>query len=451
MHFLAPIWFLSAAAVAIPILIHLWNNRKGKTLSVGSTAFLERAAEEKSWQRKLTDPLLLVLRCLLLVLLSALLAQPFFPGKGNAGEHKGWVLAPKNEFAQTYRHFSQPIDSLLKNGFELRYFEPGFAGTTPEAALRDSSRQAIVENTSYWALAQAAQQAVADSVPIYIFTDNRLAHFFGTRPVATRKLVWQTYSASADSSQQSLKANSTSTDTATLSVVIVTDGNAGDGNYIRAALTAIADFEKKKINIALAAAEAKTIPRVDWVFWLNTNPPPSDLNCRNLLLYETGNVETVSSWISTRDETKMMDEPALLYKVAGIDHETGTSEMLWKDGFGRGILTMEKIKAQNRFHFYSRFDPDWNGLVWSAEFPAALKSLLEFEKEGNHDVESRGQTLDPLQVKLEPGKAAFVGLIQSGSQPVNSAAIYIWALVFLVFIIERVISYLKQNKGEHGQ
>jgi len=112
---------------------------------------------------------------------------------------------------------------------------------------------------------------------------------------------------------------------------------------------------------------------------------------------------------------------------------------------------MEKIKAQNRFHFYSRFDPDWNGLVWSAEFPAALKSLLEFEKEGSQDVESHGQTLDPLQVKLEPGKAAFVGLIQSGSQPVNSAAIYIWALVFLVFIIERVISYLKQNKGEHGQ
>ena len=83
-HFLAPIWFLSAAAVAIPILIHLWNNRKGKTLLVGSTAFFEKAAEEKSWQRKLTDPLLLLLRCLLLLLLSALLAQPFFPAVGTA-------------------------------------------------------------------------------------------------------------------------------------------------------------------------------------------------------------------------------------------------------------------------------------------------------------------------------------------------------------------------------
>src|SRR6185295_3423123 len=149
-------------------------------------------------------------------------------------------------------------------------------------------------------------------------------------------LHWNTFSIAGDSSGEALHTKTNPVDGA-FSVVIVTDGNSNDGEYIRAALAAIAEFEKRKIDISQITGEEKTVPSADWIFWLKSNMPTSRLQCRNLLIYETGKPEAVSTWLSTGDNVQMAQEQTGLYRIAGNQPETDSAQIIWKDGFGRGL------------------------------------------------------------------------------------------------------------------
>ena len=76
MSFLAPFWLFAASAILIPIAIHLWNKRQGKTVKVGSLRWLEASASNRWSSIRLSNFWLLVLRCLILILLAVALAQP---------------------------------------------------------------------------------------------------------------------------------------------------------------------------------------------------------------------------------------------------------------------------------------------------------------------------------------------------------------------------------------
>jgi hypothetical protein len=65
-----------ALAVAIPIAIHFWHRRQGKPLPWAATLWLEEKQQQQSRGFRLDNLWLLLLRCLLVVLLAALLAQP---------------------------------------------------------------------------------------------------------------------------------------------------------------------------------------------------------------------------------------------------------------------------------------------------------------------------------------------------------------------------------------
>src|SRR5216684_1533812 len=98
------------AGIIVPVAIHLWNNKQGKVLAIGSIAFLEKTSRRKARSRKLSEWGLLLLRCLLLILLSLLLAGPFWKSTSSAEGKKGWVLG--GEGVKGYR---PTIDSLIKD------------------------------------------------------------------------------------------------------------------------------------------------------------------------------------------------------------------------------------------------------------------------------------------------------------------------------------------------
>src|SRR5882724_4127449 len=100
------------AGVIAPVVIHLWNNKRGKVLAIGSIAFLEKASPKKARSRKVSEWLLLLLRCFLLMLLAFLLAGPYWKKKPGAGK-KGWVLV--GEGAGDLKVL---IDPLVKEGYE---------------------------------------------------------------------------------------------------------------------------------------------------------------------------------------------------------------------------------------------------------------------------------------------------------------------------------------------
>lgn len=80
MSFLYPIFLLAGIALVIPVLIHLFNLRRYKTVLFPHTRFLKNIQTRSRKQRQVRYKWLLLIRLLLLALLVLAFAQPFFPG-----------------------------------------------------------------------------------------------------------------------------------------------------------------------------------------------------------------------------------------------------------------------------------------------------------------------------------------------------------------------------------
>ncbi|MBK8659237.1 MAG: BatA and WFA domain-containing protein [Bacteroidetes bacterium] len=108
MQFLFP-WFLTAlVALAIPVIIHLFNFRRFKTVYFSNVKFLKEVKEETASRSKLKHLLVLAARLLALAFLVFAFAQPFISNK-------------KNQFAAGKKNVSIYID----NSFSVNAIQDG--------------------------------------------------------------------------------------------------------------------------------------------------------------------------------------------------------------------------------------------------------------------------------------------------------------------------------------
>jgi hypothetical protein len=84
MEWLAPAWLAAALAVAIPILLHLRDQRPPTVIRVGSVADLNPSIAAKR-RRQLRDVPLLLLRCVIIILGTMYLAGPQLTVRDTAG------------------------------------------------------------------------------------------------------------------------------------------------------------------------------------------------------------------------------------------------------------------------------------------------------------------------------------------------------------------------------
>ncbi|WP_288423421.1 BatA domain-containing protein [uncultured Spirosoma sp.] len=102
-----PYMLWGALAVVIPIAIHFWHRKQGKPLPWAATGWLEKKQQQQSRGLRFDDRWLLLVRCLLVVLLAVLLAQPMLPSLS------------KPPIVQTV-HLVQPSAAVVDNfRFEL--------------------------------------------------------------------------------------------------------------------------------------------------------------------------------------------------------------------------------------------------------------------------------------------------------------------------------------------
>ena len=80
MGFLTPLFLIALAGLAIPVLIHLTRQEKGKPLGFPSLMFLRRIPFEETSRRRIRHWVLLVMRLAALGLLVAAFARPFVRG-----------------------------------------------------------------------------------------------------------------------------------------------------------------------------------------------------------------------------------------------------------------------------------------------------------------------------------------------------------------------------------
>src|SRR5215469_16601943 len=127
MGLLSP-WFLAgAAAVALPIYLHLLRRHRSDPRPFSSLMFFERRTQSSIKHRKLRYLLLLSLRVALLLLLALAFANPFVTRTAaSGGSRKMLVIAVDNSFSMRYGdHLARAKQAALQAVSNLNAGERG--------------------------------------------------------------------------------------------------------------------------------------------------------------------------------------------------------------------------------------------------------------------------------------------------------------------------------------
>ena len=115
MQFLFPAFLAALAAIAIPILIHLFYFRRFKRVYFTNVQFLKEVKEESSNRRKLRNLIVLLMRCLAIIFLVLAFAQPFIPKSENVKKgDKGISVYIDNSFSMEALAKDAPLLELSK-------------------------------------------------------------------------------------------------------------------------------------------------------------------------------------------------------------------------------------------------------------------------------------------------------------------------------------------------
>jgi hypothetical protein len=177
----------AAAAVAVPIFVHLLLRPRARRVDIGTVRFLTLALKESTRRRKLRRWLLLALRCAAILLLALLFARPYLSRAGAEGRDREAILLIDRSASMGAAQSGQTLfaraqdaaDKVLKELPEhtvihLAYFDA--QGVEPASEVRiDRARQAGYAATGYdQALRWARDQVVLSPRPrrtVYLFTD----------------------------------------------------------------------------------------------------------------------------------------------------------------------------------------------------------------------------------------------------------------------------------------
>ncbi len=501
--FLNPIWLFAAAAVVIPVAIHLWNIRPGRVLKFGSISLMQAASRKSSRSLKLLDIPLLIVRCLLLIVLALLLATPLWQKKLQGSKVKGWVLIPKDNLQACYQKFKPRIDSLINGGYEFHYFDKDFATADLKQLLTQPKDATLPQPTNYWNLVNQLDTIAPPTLPIYIFSPNRTPNFTGQKPQVALNLHWQTYIPADSTSKwiQSAWINTNGSirvvqgnskpsgttynytdirsgdetvspyhvtinngqasislktgdqqpiivDTATMKIAVYAD-NTIDAGYLKAAVQAVSQFTQRKIRTK-QYNDVNAIPSgQNWLFWLSEKPVTSKLaqETGNIFRYEKGKAINSDSWLSNSSIFSVAlqhDQKISLYKLIGSN--SPVNNIIWRDGFGHPVLSLQKQEQVNNYTFYSRFDPAWNDLVWRDEFPGWIMQLIIDDKTPSFNKYYK-RVLDQQQIMPDIINQTHVAVKTTGY---NNLSNYFWLLLALLFGIERWMANRTQTSTING-
>lgn len=491
MTLLAPYWLFAASAILVPIAIHLWNKRQGKTVKVGSLRWLEASAS-KQWSRiRLTDVGLLLLRCLILLLLVFALADPVIENHptGKAKGSKAVYISPGLLHSKALTTIKPTVDNLLLRGYSLHAFEPAFSTISKEhwAQLSTTPTDSVVGNGNHWALLPAlAERYPLNQDSVWLFTSDQQRHYKGEPaplqenitwvPIALEdSLVWiyKAYAAGADSVQlivgkssrqgTSYSRHSLSRRTGRRNIdglqiqlldqndslwiydskqeqqkvlvqeqpsrisIFADKAQQSEVRYLSAAIAAISNHT----GVPLKTTEAPADSTTKWLFWFSDAALPDSL----LELVEQG----ISVWVQPGSEPSPTKARFVAAGNALRLHQVSLQEanydkVVWAATNGEPLLTSQLSGKGRIYHFRSGFSPKWSNLGQSAQLPELLLPLLLPQTEmTKYDARAMPESL--LKPTLK--KALPVSMHEE-----QQTKLLPWLVLaaFLFFILERIIA-----------
>ncbi|MCE7040111.1 BatA domain-containing protein [Dyadobacter sp. CY312] len=164
MAFLQPVMFWGALAIVIPIVIHFWYQKKGKTIAWAATQWLTDKTNLQHRGIRLDEIPLLLIRCLLIILLALLLAKPVADWlKGNEANAVTHVVETNSQVVGNYRF---EIEEALRKGEKVYWISPGTEELKDVSIIPDYGAQVLN-------LQESVSQAAKNGARIHVYIRNK--------------------------------------------------------------------------------------------------------------------------------------------------------------------------------------------------------------------------------------------------------------------------------------
>jgi hypothetical protein len=146
MELLQPYMLWGTLAVTLPVIIHFWYQKKGKTIAWAASRWLTEKTTLQHRGVRLDEIPLLSLRCLLIILLALILSKPLFNWlKDSQAKTTIHLVQPNRAVADNFRF---EIESAKKKGEAVYWINPEVTEFTDLASIPDIvNSELFLQNT----------------------------------------------------------------------------------------------------------------------------------------------------------------------------------------------------------------------------------------------------------------------------------------------------------------
>lgn len=425
----SPVGLWALLALAIPILIHLFNRSRGRLVRIGHIDLIKQARRLKVTEVKLTQWLLLLLRLGIFTLAALMLAGLASPGLESSEKPTAYVTAAWIRAVQP-----ELINELLARNDRVFVLQPGYVPL--DATMADEIRQTPLETSSIrniWPLLAERLSLEYHGGAVDVYATDLLQQFGTSRPALPRAVNWNLTHPLQVPEIRNLPNR----------VAIAYDmERQQDAELFRAALTSL---------------KAQRIPGLTWEMTDSRHITPQQLNSDWLIYLSEDQLTPAQQALISTPTTLLMDAvgepvpgsieyvslpfyPFSSFRLNGLASSTDDAQTLIATSDGTAVLQEYQAGPARILHFNSRFNPQWSSIAQQPEFPELLLHLMLSKQALTRTFSDAAITIDQLNAGT-PGQAPDIPL------PRRSLQSLLAILLVLLWVTERWLSERKQREA----
>ncbi len=436
-----PILLLGFGCLVIPIVIHLFNNSRGRIVEIGSIELLRKLKSSLVSEIKLRRLLLLTLRLIIFSLATLIIAQLFIKSdylRSAKSLHlvsQAWLNSASDaELNALFKQQTQDkIIQLITNDFAALTSHEG-------VVITNNGVDNIYESLQLWPLLlDKITKTDQKAIDVYItntFAGTDFAALNTLKPSLAKAVVWH------------IKTLDKPTATA-----IQKPFNIGiywqssrDISHLQTALQLIKKHQHSGLEVTLLDSKQWSELNVDALFYLSDEPVAVDLIKQvqqgMLLISDASSAQINSGYWQVSANSPLLNA-AIVYQYSPLANQEnsvntendGLLPQQWSLSNGALLLSKQQLGKGKHLKFASRFEDDWLNITRQAKFPAILLSLLAEQQKFS---EFNQLALATAQMQLPAQQTNPQATIAEQ----HRYSLFNWCAIFLVFawLLERFIS-----------
>lgn len=435
LSFLHPAAWWGMAAIAIPVLIHLFNRSQGRLVRIGHIDLIKNARKLKVTELKLAQWLLLLVRIALFVLAGLILAGLARPGLQSSSLHTAYVtpawLASSSplQITDLLQRFSDPKTS------RIYVLQEGYPLLDQDTAIGFSGSHTAADVSDIWPLLAdrlSIQQHLGD---VDVYAVDLLQQFGSARPIMPRSVNWHLgHPPVADAAGQ-----------ADIRVTIGYDPqHKPDVDIVRAALFSLKAHRIPGLNWEIASIDKLSASQLqsDWLILLSDSGLSDE---------QFAQIKTPVTILSDAKTDNNSDSPATAsanpveylrlpyypftqFRSNLIGSANDELYSVLSNNAGLPIIQTGQSGKARLVKFSSRFDQRWSTIAAQATFPELLLQLMQSDFERQQSFADARVLPTQLQVADGPESDSPAPL------PRRSLQQLLAALMVLLWLLERWLS-----------